>query len=184
MASRPLPDDLSTDEYRPGKAGKRRRAREMALQMLYQQELGGSSLAQIFANFNLDDYAAETTSFKAKRKSEPQQLAAAFAYAQELVRGVLEHLAAIDTLIRHQAENWRLERMPAIDRNILRLALYEMYFHPAVAKVVIVDEAIELAKKFGAENSGRFVNGLLDGVLKAGGFATGMAPVGTPEGAP
>lgn len=79
----------------------------------------------------------------------------------------MENLTTIDALIRQHAENWRLERMPAIDRNILRLAIYEMLHEAKVPKVVIVDEAIELAKKFGAENSGRFVNGLLDGVLQS-----------------
>lgn len=91
----------------------------------------------------------------------------AFEYARRLVTGTLEHGEAIDQLIRQHAENWRLERMPTIDRNILRLAIYEMLHEESVPKVVIVDEAIELAKKFGSENSGRFVNGLLDGVLQS-----------------
>ena len=69
-------------------------------------------------------------------------------------------------MIRGQADNWRLERMPAVDRNILRLAVYEMLFEMDIPKLVVVDEAIELAKKFGSEQSGRFVNGLLDGLLK------------------
>ncbi len=69
-------------------------------------------------------------------------------------------------MIRGQADNWRLERMPAVDRNILRLAVYEMLYERDTPKLVVVDEAIELAKKFGSEQSGRFVNGLLDGLLK------------------
>ena len=68
--------------------------------------------------------------------------------------------------IREQAEHWRLERMPAVDRNILRLAVFEFLYEPDVPKLVILDEAIELAKEFGSEQSGRFVNGLLDGILK------------------
>lgn len=91
----------------------------------------------------------------------------AFRYACVLVRGAIAHLDAIDTHIRAHAENWRLERMPIIDRNILRLAIYEMLYESSVPKVVIVDEAIELAKVFGTEHSGRFVNGLLDGVLQS-----------------
>ena len=80
--------------------------------------------------------------------------------------GSVEHQEKIDELIRSQADNWRLERMPPVDRNILRLAIYEMLFEKETPKLVVLDEAIELAKKFGSEQSGRFVNGLLDGLLK------------------
>lgn len=183
--------------------GKRRRSREMAVQMLYQQEMGGSTIEQVFSSFDLEDYLSETELPPAeaaapgaatagnetpdrvapdkapeKPKSKPVKRTPAelaerkllvresFEHAQRLVRGTLDSLTEIDELIRAHAENWRLERMPPIDRNILRLALYEMLHEESVPKVVIVDEAIELAKKFGAENSGRFVNGLLDGVLR------------------
>lgn len=177
--------------------GKRRRSREMAVQMLYQQEMGGSTIEQVFASFDLEDYLSETEVPPAEAgtdaavaaggapekvpekprikpvKRTPAELAErkvmvreSFEHAQRLVRGTLESLTEIDELIRTHAENWRIERMPPIDRNILRLALYEMLHEESVPKVVIVDEAIELAKKFGAENSGRFVNGLLDGVLR------------------
>ncbi|MEM1181105.1 MAG: transcription antitermination factor NusB [Acidobacteriota bacterium] len=145
--------------------GKRRRAREMAVQMLYQQELGGATLEQVFQTFDVDGYASEGSEDDA-----PKELAGgqeSFSYARRLVEGTRAEQDEIDDLIRAHAENWRLERMPSIDRNILRLALYEMLRESAVPKVVIVDEAIELAKRFGSENSGRFVNGLLDGVLKS-----------------
>ncbi len=144
----------------------------MAMQMLYQQELGGSSLDQIFASFDpradfdpREDH--EDGEAPAPGHSETRRRNESFLYAQRLVEGTIGNLSAIDTMIRQHAENWRLERMPAIDRNILRLAVYEMLFETRVPKVVIVDEAIELAKKFGSENSGRFVNGLLDGVLQS-----------------
>jgi len=78
----------------------------------------------------------------------------------------MEHLDAVDALIQEQAEHWRLERMVAVDRAILRLAVYEFLHEPDVPKLVVVDEAIELAKVFGSEQSGAFVNGLLDGLLK------------------
>jgi len=87
-------------------------------------------------------------------------------YAAELVRGVSVHWARIDELIAEYAQGWTLERMPAVDRNILRLAIYEMLYERDTPKLVVVDEAIELAKKFGSEQSGRFINGLLDGLLK------------------
>jgi len=145
----------------------------MAMQMLYQHELGGATLPEIFDSFDLEDYVHETDVAESNGGPEVAgapsgtQVDEAFAYARRLVEGASEHGEAIDALIRRFAENWRLERMPIIDRNILRLAIYEMLYESSVPKVVIVDEAIELAKKFGSENSGRFVNGLLDGVLKS-----------------
>lgn len=177
-------------------AGKRRTAREMAVQMLYQSDLGGSPLPHIFNTFDLAEYLARPAG-AARRPSTaaaapaalqqpppvggpPEPAAAqrgdparqrrrveeAFEYAQALVRGTVDHREEIDSMIRGQADNWRLERMPAVDRNILRLAIYEMLYERDTPKLVVVDEAIELAKKFGSEQSGRFVNGLLDGLLK------------------
>jgi N utilization substance protein B len=158
-------------------AGKRRMAREMAIQMLYQSDLGGSTLSHIFTSFDLSEYlmreAAEekkraipSPEERAEHSRRRQRVDEAFEYAQALVRGTVEGQEKIDELIRSQADNWRLERMPPVDRNILRLAVYEMLFETDIPKLVVVDEAIELAKKFGSEQSGRFVNGLLDGLLK------------------
>ncbi len=147
--------------------GRRSTAREIAIQMLYQGELGGASEEQVFATFDIEDFVAETEEEgSGKSKGRLAEARDAFDYACKLVRGTLANREDLDQLIRRHAENWRLERMPAIDRNVLRLAVYEMLHHESVPKVVILDEAIELAKKFGSENSGRFVNGLLDGVLK------------------
>lgn len=164
-------------------AGKRRTAREMAVQMLYQSDLGGSPLPHIFNTFDLAEYrvreaaaaekrrngglpAEEEADERTERERQRRRVDEAFRYAQELVRGVVEHIEKVDELIRSQADNWRLERMPAVDRNVLRLAIYEMLFERDTPKLVVLDEAIELAKKFGSEQSGRFVNGLLDGLLK------------------
>ena len=200
----------------PLSAGKRRTAREMAVQMLYQSDLGGSNLPSIINTFDLADYLArEMAAAKkpAKAKGAPPEAAPlmdgpdglgalnapapavpsdppvkpvatarevharhkrrvedAFRFAQVLVQGTLDHREQIDDLIRSQADNWRLERMPPVDRNILRLAVYEMLYHRETPKLVVVDEAIELAKKFGSDQSGRFVNGLLDGLLKQHAF--------------
>jgi N utilization substance protein B len=145
-------------------AGKRRTAREMAVQMLYQSDLGGSALPHIFSTFDLSEYLGGDLG-RHKRRVED-----AFLYAQALVSGTVDHREEIDAMIRGQADNWRLERMPAVDRNILRLAIYEMLYERDTPKLVVVDEAIELAKKFGSEQSGRFVNGLLDGLLKQHSF--------------
>jgi len=158
-------------------AGKRRMAREMAVQMLYQSDLGGSTLSHIFTSFDLSEYLArEAAEEKKQAIPSPEERAEhsrrrlrvdeAFEYAQALVRGTVEGQEKIDELIRSQADNWRLERMPPVDRNILRLAVYEMLHEQETPKLVVLDEAIELAKKFGSEQSGRFVNGLLDGLLK------------------
>lgn len=169
--------------------GKRRMAREMALQMLYQHDLGGATAAQIFRVFDRAPYlagngrddAGEDGKPKAKVKPKPKpgpkrtpeegerrrrEVEEAFGYAQSLVAGTLDHLEEVNHLIREQADNWRLERMPAVDRNILRLAVYELLYEEGIPKLVVVDEAIELAKKFSTDQSSRFVNGLLDGILK------------------
>ncbi len=158
-------------------SGKRRTAREMAVQMLYQSDLGGSPLPHIFNTFDLSEYVARemperkhtgpmTQEERAEVDRNRKRVEEAFQYAQQLVRGAVDNLEKIDGLIRGQADNWRLERMAPVDRNILRLAVYEMLHEKDTPKLVVVDEAIELAKKFGSEQSGRFVNGLLDGLLK------------------
>jgi N utilization substance protein B len=172
-------------EARDKVVGKRRTAREIALQMLYQRDLGGSDLQGIFGAFDAAAYLAAQRDDDGDQGAAPaapaapatptrpeigerlrRQLAEALGYAQDLVRGTVDHLGEIDGLIRAQAANWRLERMPVVDRNILRLAVYEMLFEEDIPKLVVMDEAIELAKKFGSEQSSRFVNGLLDGLLK------------------
>jgi transcription antitermination protein NusB len=158
-------------------AGKRRTAREMAVQMLYQSELGGSPPTHIFSTFDLSEYLAREAPVEKKRAAPPlderaelakrrRRVDEAFEYAKLLVQGTMDNREKIDEMIRGQADNWRLERMPPVDRNILRLAVYEMLHERETPKLVVLDEAIELAKKFGSEQSGRFVNGLLDGLLK------------------
>lgn len=142
-------------------AGKRRQAREMALQMLYQREVGRLEPRQLVREFDLHSFRAETADADATLHASK----AALAYARTLLEGSLVNQELIDTLIDEQAENWRLERMPVVDRNVLRLAVYELCHQPDVPPVVVIDEAIELAKKFGSEQSGRFVNGILDALL-------------------
>jgi transcription antitermination protein NusB len=81
-----------------------------------------------------------------------------------LVEGVEDHRGELDALIVAHARNWSLERMPAIDRNLLRLALYELKDRPEVPLAVVIDEAVELAKRFSTDDSGRFVNGMLSAI--------------------
>ena len=143
--------------------------------MLYQHDLGGSSPQQVLACFDVAEYSAESLARDGAAGGRTVAVQEAFEHARRLVEGTLAHQAEIDELIRRQAAHWRLERMPPVDRNILRLAVYEMLHEEDVPKLVVLDEAIELAKRYGSENSGRFVNGLLDGLLK------GRAISGTPS---
>ncbi len=153
--------------------GKRRLSREMALQMLYQKELGNASLLEIVHHFNVMEFLIERFSDD-EGASDPRralvrlgQGKAALPYALVLVQGALARQEEIDQLIREQAQNWRIERMPVVDRNILRLAVFELLEAEDVPKVVILDEAVELAKLYGSEQSARFVNGILDGLLRS-----------------
>jgi len=128
----------------------RRKSREFALQMLYECDLGEQRPAQVEKYFWKTARAAEST-----RK-----------FANELFEGALEQAEANDKLVGKLSRNWRTERISAIDRNILRLAIYELRAETAPAKVVI-DEAIELAKKFSSEEAPAFVNGVLDAARKS-----------------
>lgn len=82
-------------------------------------------------------------------------------YAVELLRGVEAHEVEIDALLRRFSEHWAVERMPAVDRAVLRLGSYELVYEPEVPTAVVISEAVELAKQYSTEKSGRFVNGLL-----------------------
>jgi N utilization substance protein B len=128
----------------------RHQARRRALDLLYEADLKGRSAERVLAQI---DPAAEDT----------EELPA---FAAELVRGVAAHRGELDEIIAGHAEGWHLERMPIIDRNLLRLALYEMLCEPDVPDAVAIDEAVRLAKELSTDNSGRFVNGLLARVAR------------------
>jgi N utilization substance protein B len=131
-------------------AGSRRRGREAALQILFQMEMSGASAADAAARFwehLVEDDAA---------------CASARSFADHLVQAVLKRRDEIDASIREVSEHWRLERMSMVDRNVLRVALAELLEDPSRPRAVILDEAIEIAKRFGGEESGQFVNGVLD----------------------
>jgi len=128
---------------------RRSRGREVALQVLYQIEQNPGFSAE------------EIQRFCERRLLDDQPLVA---FTQELVVGVREHRAGIDEAIQRVAENWRLDRMAAIDRNILRLGAYEILFDPDVPAKVAINEALELAKRYSTAQSSRFVNGILDKV--------------------
>lgn len=134
----------------------RRQARECALQVLYALDLNlGAELSPALAYFWL--VFTDELQMVAERP--------AVTYAEAVVRGVVEHLGDIDAALKKVSRNWRLERMAVVDRNLLRLATWELLFGDVPIKVVI-NEAIEIAKCFGADESPAFVNGLLDHVAQ------------------
>ncbi len=126
----------------------RSRCRELALQVLYQAEFAGRRREEDLVRF--------WEHFQKPVRVPP--------YLKELVLGVAGHLAELDALIARYSEHWRLERMVAVDRNLLRLAIYELLYQPGIPPKVVINEAVELAKKYGTEVSGAFVNGILDKV--------------------
>jgi N utilization substance protein B len=87
-------------------------------------------------------------------------------FARDLLEGAVNNIDRLDHLVREQAENWRLERMAAVDRNILRVALYELLHHPETPAAAVINEALEIAGRFSGEGSVEFVNGVLDGIRK------------------
>ncbi|HHI98066.1 MAG TPA: transcription antitermination factor NusB [Thermodesulfatator atlanticus] len=128
----------------------RRRAREIAVQILYQAEVAGVPFSEAFATY--EGYF----------KPSPKVLS----FARELVNGVAEKQKEIDEIIERFSKHWKLSRMSAIDRNILRLATYELLFRPDIPPKVSINEAVELAKAFGTDESASFVNGVLDAIYK------------------
>ena len=130
--------------------GARRKARELALQMLYDHDVSGNQPDAIILHF--DDL----------QKSKPNTRE----FATRVFKGTVEHLPKIDEMIVAQADNWRIERMAVVDRNIIRMSIYEFLHENDTPKLVIIDEAIEIAKKFGTQKSSQFINGILDGILK------------------
>lgn len=139
----------------------RRKARELALQMLFQWDVGGHSPERVVSTF------LET------QKLDPQ----VESFARSLFEGTTREVSELDRLLRERAEHWRPERMAAVDRNLLRLALHEMLHHAETSPAVVINEALEIARRFSGEPSVEFVNGVLDGVRKA-------LPLALPEAKP
>lgn len=130
---------------------KRTRAREWAIKLLYQADITkedpGVSLEEFWLEFNESDDVKD--------------------FAGSLALGVHKNLKEIDKIIKECALNWRLERMSVIDRNVLRLAAYELLFLEDIPPKVSINEAIDLAKKYGGNESGKFVNGILDKIYRS-----------------
>jgi len=130
--------------------GIRRQARECALQMLYQLELGGGAVDDVMRRYWVSTDAPETVR----------------SFASELVVGVTQHREALDGLISRHSTHWKLSRMAAVDKNILRIAVFEFNHRPDIPIKVTINEAVEVAKRFGTSDSGAFVNGILDNMAK------------------
>lgn len=133
----------------------RRRAREAALRMLYQTDVGGLAVSDVAAAhgsiggadaIQLDDEARE--------------------YAAALAAGAWAGRESLDGLIAEAARNWRVERLAVVDRLVLRLAVHELLAHPATPPRVVIDQAIDLARAYSGDEAAKFVNGVLDGVFK------------------
>ncbi len=129
---------------------KRTQARELALKCLFQMDIAKDSLAESLDNFWLQlEEGAEIKK-----------------YANILIKGVFEYKTQVDLLIKKHARNWQISRMAVVDRNILRIAIFELIFQNEVPPKVAINEAVELAKKYGDAESSKFVNGILDKVFK------------------
>lgn len=130
--------------------GRRRKARECALQILYELEFHENQVESLLEAFW-------------RERKEPQEVRE---YCEWLVRGVVRERPKIDAVIQKVSKNWRLSRMAIVDRNILRLAAFELEAEPHLEPAIIINEAIEIAKKFSGEEAAHFINGLLDALKK------------------
>ena len=130
--------------------GSRRKAREYALQMLFQWDITHDTIEQIKATFwDGQDEPEETRMF-----------------AETLASRSIENVEKIDRLLERHAENWRLDRMAVVDRNILRLATCEFLYDAETPKTIVINEAIEIARRFSSQESPQFINGILDSIRK------------------
>jgi len=130
--------------------GKRRKARESTLQILFQLEFDDSELEKSFESFWRERKAS-------KEIKE---------YSRWLVEGIESHRERIDRLIQSVSENWRVARMAIVDRNVLRIAVFELLYEENIAPAIVINEAIEITKKYSSEEAATFVNGILDAARK------------------
>jgi N utilization substance protein B len=130
--------------------GRRRKARESALQILFQLEFNKPRIEKAIDQF-----------WKEKKASEEIR-----DYSNWIVKGIVSHQEEIDNLIQSLSNHWRLSRMAHVDRNILRIAVFEFLYEKDIAPAVIINEAIEIAKKYSSDEAAAFVNGILDAIKK------------------
>ncbi len=147
---------------------KRTHARELALQVIYQLDLRGTEVLD-----QVDELL--------KEQSQDKEV---LDFARELVMGTWEHRKPIDEKIEGVAKNWEMKRMAVIDRNVLRVATYELLFRDDIPALVTINEAIDIAKKFSTPKSGKFVNGILDNIRLTAAPPAKRGPAGTPPPIP
>ncbi len=131
--------------------GSRRKSRELVLQMLFQSDMGKQDAEQVCRTF-----------WKENASASPEVRG----FADDLFRAAMDRTAEIDALIERHAEHWRMGRMAAVDRNLLRAAVAEFLAYPETPRAVVINESIEIARKFSSPESAQFVNGVLDSVGK------------------
>ena len=119
--------------------------------MLFQWDVTHDDIEQVIATFF---------------QNQPHEVPAIVTFARQLVSGTVAHVEQIDELIRRHAENWRLDRMAIVDRNILRVSVQEFLYDRETPKTVVINEAIEIARRFSAQESPQFINGILDSIKK------------------
>ena len=132
--------------------GARRKARICALQMLFQYDVARPSVEELTRSY----WAA----FGDDMGSVPHE------FSDKLALGAISHLDEIDALIKRRAENWRIQRMAVVDRNLLRLAIYEFLFESDTPKTVVINEALEIARRFSTFEATQFINGILDAIKR------------------
>ncbi|CAM4522987.1 N utilization substance protein B [Paenibacillus endophyticus] len=138
---------------------KRRLAREIAVSSLYQMEMNEVSASDAV------DMLMEELRHDNEIEADPAEASSTDEFSRELVSGVMEHRQAIDGMLQQYLTGWQIDRLSRVDRQVLRLACYEMVFRDDVPPKATINEAIELAKHFGTEESGKFVNGVLGKLL-------------------
>jgi len=131
--------------------GTRRQARELAMQALFCMDMQNNSSPQMLEHF--------CDCFRPSKKSHP--------FFMKLVNGVLETRNTIDALIERFSQNWKINRMSCVDRNVMRIAVFEMLYCDDIPPKVSINEAVDIGKKFGSEESGAFINGIMDGIREA-----------------
>ena len=127
--------------------GLRRKSRELALQALYQADM---------CNLNSADISLLSDNFRVAQKAIP--------YANVLLDGIRSNKDEIDRMITDNAKNWRVDRMSIIDRNLIRIGIYELVFQKEIPSSIIINESIEIAKRYGTDDSSSFINGILDAI--------------------
>jgi len=132
--------------------GKRRKSRELAMQMLFQSDVGKQNPDEVRGSF-----------WKARDEEDSD----ARGFAEDLFRVAVAREAEIDELIEKHSKNWRLSRMAAVDRNLLRMAVAEMLGYPGTPTAIIIDEALEIARRYSATESIDFLNGVLDAIARS-----------------